>query len=271
MSELAASTVQFLGSSATVVHRTRRLLSNRVPVLVKANMKPGIRWLFWILLGIILILVHVKLWPYAYDDAYIHIRIADHLASLGVPYYNPGEAVMASSSTGWTIFLFILFRLTGVHSLMVAIINALLTLAGAFVYTCLVKYAPSANKLPFVISLFPLCYVGIMLHASIGLMETPLALLILGGALLLWIADNQYSKYSWVLFGALPFFRLEFIVFVVLFAAYSLVLKKIGLINLLTYLAIGALPFLCLLRFVFFWNAYSEHGRSEIYCLCVAT
>ena len=52
----------------------------------------------------VLIPLHLRLAPYAFDDAYIHFRIVDHLCRYGFPYYNPAESIKAGSSTGWIYF-----------------------------------------------------------------------------------------------------------------------------------------------------------------------
>jgi hypothetical protein len=207
--------------------------------------------LLWLLLGAALVFVHIRLWDYAFDDAYIHIRIADHLVTLGAPYFNPGEAIMASSSSGWTLFLAFIIRIIGVQLPVLAVINALFTWAGAFVFTRLAICLIPVGKAGFIVALFPLCYVGIILQASIGLMETPLTILILGIALSLLMSEGRYSQWGLVLVGALPFFRLEFSVFVALLTAWALIVRKIRLIPLIGYLACGALPFV-LYDWVFF-------------------
>src|SRR6185503_3189971 len=78
-----------------------------------------------------------RLGAYAFDDAYIHFRIARHLAEHGHPYYNLGEAVMASSSTAWTIVLAAFFALGGSAS-SVALLEAAFTTLAVVVYTRLI-------------------------------------------------------------------------------------------------------------------------------------
>src|SRR5262245_7914348 len=55
--------------------------------------------LVWVAVTLVLVLVHLNLIPYAHDDAYIHMRIAAHMAVNGEPYFNLGEPVKATSST----------------------------------------------------------------------------------------------------------------------------------------------------------------------------
>src|SRR3954470_12948203 len=85
------------------------------------------------LLLAVLAFVHWRLYPFAFDDAYIHFRIARHLAQDGQPYYNVGDAVMASSSSVWTLVLAALFA-SGATAPTVALMNAFLTACCVPVY-----------------------------------------------------------------------------------------------------------------------------------------
>src|SRR3954470_10255 len=87
---------------------------------------------FAVLLAV-LAFVHWRLYPFAFDDAYIHFRIARHLAHDGQPYYNLGDAVMASSSSAWTLLLAGLFA-CGATPIVVAMMNAFLTACCVPVY-----------------------------------------------------------------------------------------------------------------------------------------
>ena len=101
-----------------------------------------ILFLFLVAVFTILLLIHLRLYPYAFDDSYIHIRIVEHLSDFGEPYFNLGEPVKASSSSGWIIFLFlvdIVFRNSQVLQLplLIGLINTLMTFSGAILYTLL--------------------------------------------------------------------------------------------------------------------------------------
>ena len=105
-------------------------------------------WLIWFIilcLTGLLIALHVRLSQYAYDDAYIHFRVARNLFENGTPYFNPGEMVKVSTSSGWTIFLSLLyatarlFKIDTSFPLLVSIINAMITVCGALVYTAVIE------------------------------------------------------------------------------------------------------------------------------------
>ena len=146
----------------------------------------------WGFVTVLIIVFHVKLIPYAYDDAYIHIRIARNLASVGVPYFNVDEPVMASSSTGWTLFLAFLFKLFGDHLIFIALCNGLFTTACVFVYTRLVQMLTGRKLTWFLQRLFSVLTLAILIRVSAGLMETPITLLILGVAVQLYWAKNNF-------------------------------------------------------------------------------
>ena len=73
------------------------------------------------------VVLHLELLPYAFDDAYIHFRIAANLLRHGEPYYNLGQAVLATSSPLWTVLLAPLSAIPSGPLLLVAVVNATLT------------------------------------------------------------------------------------------------------------------------------------------------
>ena len=125
-----------------------------------------------------------RLGAYAFDDAYIHFRIARHLAEHGHPYYNLGEAVMASSSTGWTIVLAAFFALGGSAS-SVALLEAAFTTLAVVVYTRLIAAAAGKAAVSWreALASFFIIVPSLMMAGG-GLMETPLAILLAGLAML---------------------------------------------------------------------------------------
>lgn len=184
------------------------------------------------------LLVHLALGNLAYDDAYIHFRIARHLASHGVPFFNLGEAVMGSSSSVWTLMLAVPASLGLSLPASVPVLNALITTAGAVAFVRLLgRLAPAAPGK--IIWLFVLPYVSMVQYASIGLMETPLALLALALTLIAVVDDRPLA---FVAVGALPFFRLEWAVFVVLLVGFQGLSRGRWLRTVLRTAA-GALPF----------------------------
>jgi hypothetical protein len=69
------------------------------------------------------------------DDAYIHLRIANHLVNYGLPYFNLDSHVNASSSPVWTFFLSFLEVFPFNDVLKLSFLNALvLTLVSFLVF-----------------------------------------------------------------------------------------------------------------------------------------
>ena len=195
---------------------------------------------------IILFIVHLNLRTYAFDDAYIHFRVAMHLAEFGEPYFNLGEAVMASSSTGWTILLSLCIRSLHILDIsvdppiLVSLINTIASTAGAYLYTTLfTRLVQRPTSWAFKIIFF-IAYLGMILPASVGLMETPTVMLLAGLALLLLMNRNRWSL---VIIGSLPFFRPELAVVTGLLGLFILYTKRFLLKEVLFCYILGALPF----------------------------
>ena len=112
-----------------------------------------------ILLAGLVIALHIRLYQYAYDDAYIHFRIARNLLDNGAPYFNENEAVKVSTSSGWTVMLSVVLKIIGIlkldslYPLTVSIVNAIFTIGGMFVYTKIVEMI-KGNKLSLYSKLF---------------------------------------------------------------------------------------------------------------------
>jgi len=196
--------------------------------------------------AILLLFAHVRLHYYAYDDAYIHFRIANHLVDYGTPYFNLGEPVNASSSTGWIIILaFIIIFSKMVHipldlPMVVAVFNAMLTFYGALIYTLLFIRLTHKYKRRVLYGLFFVLYLAMIVQPSIGLMEIPLTLLLVGIALHLLLDNNCVCI---ILFAAAVFFRLELAVLFGLILLLILSLHRYSFRNVLIYSAIGITPF----------------------------
>ena len=200
-------------------------------------------WLtIWLALATILALIFVALSRYAFDDAYIHFRIADHLVRYGQPYFNPGEPVMASSSSAWTLTLAALFALVGRDAGigLVPILNALAVAAGMLVYGGLARQMLPAARPWLVYPLVAVAYLNILFFPAVGLMETPLTMLVIGAGLALWL---RRSPLAVTLFAAAVYFRLEMAVFLVVFGAYGLLRRTFTWRQMIVYMAGGALPF----------------------------
>lgn len=131
-----------------------------------------------LILAVALVQVHAVLAPYAEDDAYIHLRIARNYLATGEPFYNHGEPVMVSSSPIWILLIAGLWRLVGVSLAAVAWVNLGCTVGVSLIGAWLTrKCAPSTPALLSVPTMWLLS--GVLLPASCGLMESPLALLLL--------------------------------------------------------------------------------------------
>ncbi len=89
---------------------------------------------------------HVALLPYLADDAYIHFRIADHLAVSGAPYFNLGQPAMGSSSPLWTLLLALVAALGWSLPHAVALFNAAATVACADLGLYLARIALGSDQ-----------------------------------------------------------------------------------------------------------------------------
>jgi len=202
---------------------------------------------FLILISIISLFIHLRLREYAFDDAYIHFRVVENIIERGEPYFNEGERVKTSTSTGWTILLFVLFEITRLVRMdvnlptLVAILNALLVVANALVYTVLISKLVQHRNSTLNLSIIFLVFFSFTLYPSVGLMETIAALLLAGLALLLYVDQN---KVSFTLFGASIFFRPELIILFGLIIIHALFTKRFSLPKVFTFSLIGVLPFL---------------------------
>ena len=173
----------------------------------------------------ILLLVHVKLTPYAFDDAYIHFRISQNLVDYGVPYFNIDEPVNASSSALWVLLLSFVWGALKFLSLnkffftVVSVFNAISTLAGALVWTSILTRLSGNQTGIWIKTGFCILYIALLLESSVGLMETPFALLVAGIAMYLLLRSHPASL---MLLGVLPFLRPELAVMSLLAVVYAL-------------------------------------------------
>ena len=227
---------------------------------------PGMIAVF--LLGFV-IFVHVRLHQFAFDDAFIHFRIARNFINSGAPYYNTGEMVKVSSSTGWMVFLTLLygiarwFHFENNFPLFISIINAFITFGGMIVYTKIVELLLAERFSITKKLLFGLPYLALLLPVSIGLMETPFALLIAGLGIFL-VLQSKPSGFS--LLGFATYLRLELLVLVAVISIFSFFKKQFRLHQVIGYIAAGIIPF-----FVFDFNllphCYSSIAVRKIYSL----
>lgn len=222
----------------------------------------------YLLLFVFLVFLHISLYPYAYDDAYIHFRVARNFVETGFPYYNPGEVLKVSTSTGWVLFLslfeFLLQKINLQNSLplVISVINASVTFIGAIIYGGIVEksigHALTFNKKIFFYFLFS----TLMLPPSIGLMETPLAILIIG--LGIWLILQK--KPAGLFFISLSiYFRLELIGPALILLIYLLFTRQLKWKDLI-YPLIAIIP---LISFdLAFYNTVVPHSmiaKSKVY------
>jgi hypothetical protein len=166
----------------------------------------------WVCIFALLVFIHIKLFPYSEDDAYIHFRIAENLADHGLPYFNLSDQVMSTSAPSWTLLLAFIFKFISKDLQIISILNSLLTTAGAFTFTLLLRQiCPGYVKQVFY-WLFSVLYISVILRPSISLMETPYAILLLGLGLLSLMKDHPASFFF---MGIAVFTRLELVVFIV--------------------------------------------------------
>jgi len=202
------------------------------------------RLLIFVLLALCSLFIHLKLQHYPFDDAYIHIRIADHLATYGQPYYNLGEPVLATSAPNWTMLLGLVFKFAGASSVVVAVLNSLFVVTGAWVFTRLMARLLGNRSTALALIIFGALYLSLIAESSLGLMETPLALLLLGLTLEGFLKQKSYC---YLLAGLLIGFRLELGVFLALLLFFGVVTYHFNLkatARMLILVGIGLLPML---------------------------
>jgi hypothetical protein len=167
-----------------------------------------------LLLTIWVTMIIVLLMPYTFDDAYIHFRIAENLSRYFLPYFNISDHVMSTSSFIWSCVLAVLSRLPFSLPNMVAILNSILVIVGSFIWSRLLGVI-SRKKVSLIATFtFQIAYIGMLLLSAAGLMETPLAMLLLGLSILL-LATNRPT--GWIVMGIAVFARYEIFVFAGLF------------------------------------------------------
>ncbi|MBN8550809.1 MAG: hypothetical protein J0M12_15955 [Deltaproteobacteria bacterium] len=212
----------------------------------------------------ILIFVQLQLLPYCADDAYIHFRIAQNLATNGAPYFNPEQAVMATSSIVWTLLLGAIFFVVGYAPALVAVVNALITVGAAIVFSRLAAtlYGQSSERIAtasFILTL------ACLLSSSIQLMETPLALLLLGLGLHAYFRGRSIA-FVWLVLAC--FTRLEFLAFLAVVLGENFLYRRVPLKAAALSIAAAAMP-LIVLDYYFFGTIVPQTvvAKSVIYNL----
>jgi len=212
--------------------------------MIKSNWLSGLVTIF---LASFLIVTHLRLNQYAFDDAFIHFRVARNLIENGHPFYNINEMVKVSTSSGWTVFLAILFgiarlfKIDNNYPMIVGITNAAISLCGMLVYTKVVEILLSRRLSLIEKILFQIPNLALLLPSSIGLMETPFALLVAGLGILLLVKSKPSG---FALLGFAAYIRLELLVLVGLAVVLLLLQKQFRPWKIALYLALGVGPFL---------------------------
>lgn len=124
----------------------------------------------------------------AFDDAFIHLRVARNLARHGVAAFNPGERVMTTSSPLWTLVLTML-RIDAHRWLLPWFEAALLAACGVLAYRLSRRplrggtNAARSEMASVLLALIcgALCML-LVVPSAVGQMETPLAMALLLGA-----------------------------------------------------------------------------------------
>lgn len=196
---------------------------------------------------------------YPADDAFIHLRIARHFAENGVPYYNLGERVNGSSSLLWTVLLSTLFKLFGVSTTLLPLLEWLLAV-GCFALCALLLRERYSWPIS-VAAAFVVITVFLLNTASLW-METPAAIFFF----LLSVLFLRRETSLWAgFFAGLAFLtRLEFGLWLLIafFACTGISKKK-------SYLCGAAFPLL----FFVVYNSYyfgslipnTVFAKSKIY------
>ena len=230
------------------------------------------RWLFiYILIIGFLLAIHLRLSQYAFDDAYIHFRVARNLIETGAPYFNPLAPLKVSTSSGWVIFLAAIYALVKtIHleshfPLVISITNAFITTGAAIVYPRIVEIVQEKQLKVFQKLILQAIILAVLLPASIGLMETPLALLVAGLGLYLLLRSQPLG---FAFLGLAAYLRLELLVLLALLSLFAIVKRKFLVVPIIGYYILGTIP--VVLFDLFFYHTVVPHSiiaKSLIYSL----
>lgn len=146
-----------------------------------------------------------KFSEYTIDDSYIHFRIARNIAEHGLPYFNIDEKVMGSSPHLWINIIALVFKISGVNLKFMPYFSWLCTM-GVFFVTKNLLQSKYTNLQTTILSF---CITAIVvLPAAAGLMETPLAILIMLLSILSFKEKNYFMMGLWASISL--WLRLEF-------------------------------------------------------------
>lgn len=154
--------------------------------------------LAWVAVAVFALLfslwLHLCLRDMAFDDTWIHLRIARNLLSTGHAWFNTNERVMATSSPLWTLLMAALDMPR--WPVVLPVLEALLYW-GSCVLASLVAFR-SLPQLRTMLRVALTLTAGLvtavlLVSSSIGQMETPLAIALLLGAWLLALNGNGHA------------------------------------------------------------------------------
>jgi hypothetical protein len=214
---------------------------------------------------IIVLLIHLKLSNYIFDDAYIHFRIAENLINFSFPYYNITNPFMSSSSSLWTILLAGVYSIFNLYYIYFIIcLNSLLLISNIYIYKTAIENHSNIKMSLIQQLLFSLLFISVSLVASVGLMETNLALF-LSGISLLYIQKNKAVGF---LFLSLAIFtRLEFAILYLLFSIYFIFKNGVqSILQIFLFSFLGSFVFI-IYDLYFFGTLIplTVHAKSIVY------
>lgn len=140
------------------------------------------RWilaLFALALLTVSLSLHLRLIEYADDDAYIHMRVARNLWLYGEPYFTRGEPVMASTSPLWILLTSPAAAGGSYQPTIVAWLNAVFLCVVAIVWGAAYVAVTGSSRLWERLTASLLAFF-IVAPSSLGLMETPCAMFLVG-------------------------------------------------------------------------------------------
>jgi hypothetical protein len=186
----------------------------------------------------ILLPLHLSLMRYPFDDSFIHFRIARNFVLHGQPYFNLGEPILSTSSPLWTLVLTAVFQVCGFNVSVVAVLNAVLMAIGATLWISVAELVLDRRS-AMLTAIIITSYIASVLVASVGLMETPLTMMLLGAGSL----DLCKRRERAFLFFALGCFARPELGIVYLCAVVAALRHcNLGLKLILQYSAVAALP-----------------------------
>ncbi|KAF1079960.1 MAG: hypothetical protein GQF41_3636 [Candidatus Rifleibacterium amylolyticum] len=203
------------------------------------------RVLLYLLFFLLLLFLHIEFYEYAADDAYIHFRVARNLVKKGVPYYNHDEPLKVSTSSGWTVFISLIFAIAAKlgfgdnFPLLVAIFNVLFLTAIIYLYTRILEMILEKDLSVGVRLLFQIPCLAILLPTSLELMETPFAILIAGIGIYRLLCKNVWGL-MYLSFAV--YLRPEMVIPFVLAIPLALINQRRKLLAVLLPVLVGLLP-----------------------------